>query len=47
MCLVAMAFGLLSWGHFIINYIIDLPYLRWTVTQLSSRNKQALIQSVL
>jgi len=36
---VALAFGLLSWGHLIFNNITDLPYLRWTLTQFSSRNK--------
>jgi len=36
---VALAFGLLSWGHLILNNIIDLPYFRWMMTQFSSRNK--------
>jgi len=30
---VALAFGLLSWGQLIFKNIIDLPYLRWTLTQ--------------
>jgi len=38
---VALAFGLLSWGHLILNNIIDLPYFRWMMRnkQFSSRNK--------
>jgi len=39
----ALAFGLLRWGHLIFNNIIDLPYLRWTLTQFSSRNKLCCI----
>jgi len=40
---VALAFGLLSWGHLIFNNIIDLPYLRWTMTHFSSRKKLSFI----
>jgi len=29
---VALGFGLLSWEHLIFNNIIDLPYLRRTLT---------------
>jgi len=33
LAIVALAVGLLSWGHLTFNNISDLPW--WTMTQLS------------